>query len=143
MLRKSAVTIAAVLALIVYSAAGDEKGKTPTLPDAVKEFNQRAQKDATGKDQPALTEDEVVAAIRGWIRERVPASDEVYNVFQMIADTKQLPEGTTLKFTTKWSGFNKHNFDVWWVDLNIKTGANTGYTFRIRDQKLRCRPLGP
>jgi hypothetical protein len=135
--------MAAILALIAYPVAGDEKGKVPTLADAVKEFNQRAQKDATGKDQPALTEDEVVAAIRGWIRERVPATDEVYKVYQTIADTKKLPEGATLTFTTQWSGFNQHAFDVWWVDLNIKTGADTGYTFRIRDQKLRCRPLGP
>jgi hypothetical protein len=135
--------MAAILALIAYPVAGDEKGTVPTLADAVKEFNQRAQKDATGKDQPALTEDEVAAAIRGWIRERVPATDEVYKVYQTIADTKKLPEGATLTFTTKWSGFNKHEFDVWWVDLNIKTGPDTGYTFRIRDQKLRCRPLGP
>src|SRR5262245_36272791 len=41
------------------------------------------------------------------------------------------------------SGYNKHEFDVWWVDLSIRTGPDIGYTFRIRDQKLRCRPLGP
>ena len=143
MLRKLAMPMATVLALITYPVAGDEKGKVATLADAVKEFNQRAQKDATGKDQPALTEDEVVAAIRGWIRERFPATDEVYKVYQTIADTRRLPEGATLTFTTKWSGFNGHEFDVWWVDLNIKNGADTGYTFRIRDQKLRCRPQGP
>jgi hypothetical protein len=143
MLRKLAIPVATALALIAYPAAGDEKGKTSTLADAVKEFNQRAQKDATGKDQPALTEDEVVAAIRGWIREKVPATDEVYKVYQTIADTKKLPEGAALRFTTKWSGFNNHEFDVWWVDLDIKTGPKTGYTFRIRDQKLRCRPIPP
>ena len=101
MLRRLAVPTAAILALIAYPASGDERGKTPMLADAVQEFNQRAQKDATGKDQPALTEDEVVAAIRGWIRERVPATDEVYKVYQTIADTKKLPEGATLEFTTK------------------------------------------
>ena len=141
MLRKLAMSMAAVLAFIAYPVAGDENGKVPTLADAVEEFNQRAQQDATGKDQPALTVDEVVAAIRGWIRERVPATDEVYRVYQTIADTKKLPDGATITFTTKWSGFNNHEFDVWWIDLTIKTGANTGYTFRIRDQKLRCRPL--
>ena len=141
MLRKSAIPIAMVLVLTSSAIAGDEKGKTLMLADAVKEFNQRAKKNATGKDQPALTEDEVVAAIRGWIREKTPATDEVYKVYQTIADTKKLPEGTALRFTTKWSGFNNHEFDVWWIDLTIKTGANTGYTFRIRDQKLRCRPL--
>jgi hypothetical protein len=133
--------MATVLALISYPVVGDEKGNTSMLAEAVKEFNERAQKDATGKDQPALTEDEVVAAIRGWIRERVPATDEVYKVYQTIADTKKPPEGAILTFTTRWSGFNNHEFDVWWIDLSIKTGADTGYTFRVRDQKLRCRPL--
>jgi hypothetical protein len=131
----------AVLTLIAYSVAGDEKGDTSTLADAVKEFNQRARKDATGKDQLALTEDEVVAAIRGWVREQVPASDEVYKVYQTIADTKKLPDGATLEFRTKWPKFNNYEFDVWWVNLNIKTGADAGYTFRIRDRKLRCRPV--
>jgi hypothetical protein len=143
MLRKLAIPVATALALIACPAAGDEKGKMSMLADAVKEFNQRAQKDATGKDQPALTEDEVVAAIRGWIREQVPATDEVYKFYQTIADTKKLPEGAALRFTTKWSGFNNHEFDVWWIDLDIKTGAGKGYTFRIRDRKLRCRPLAP
>jgi hypothetical protein len=128
--------------IITCAVAADEKDKTSMLADAVKEFNQRAQIDKTGKDQPALTEDEVVAAIRGWVRELVPpATDEVYKAYQTIADTKKLPEGATLTFTTRWSGFNNHEFDVWWIDLSIKTGANKGYTFRIRDQKLRCRSL--
>ena len=133
--------VAAVLFLAGNSLAGDDKPKAITLAEAVKEFNQRAQNAATGKTQPPLTEDEAVAAIRGWIRERVPATDDVYQVYQTIADTRMLPEGATLRFTTGWSGFNGHDFDVWWVDLNIKTGPNTGYTFRLRDQKLRCRPL--
>jgi hypothetical protein len=30
--------------------------------------------------------------------------------------------------------------DVWWVDLSIFTGEKTGYTFRIRDRKIRSRP---
>jgi hypothetical protein len=27
----------------------------------------------------------------------------------------------TLRFTTRWSGFNNHEFDVWWIDLSVKT----------------------
>jgi hypothetical protein len=141
MLRKSVISMAMLLALISYTVAEDENRKTSILADAIKEFNQRAQKDARGKDQPALTEDEVIAAIRGWIREQVPAPDEVYKVYQTIADIKKLPKSATLRFTTRWTGHNNHEFDVWWIDLDIKTGANTGYTFRIRDRKLRCRPL--
>ena len=154
MLRKLAMSVATALALIAYPVAGNEKDKAPPvagnekdkasmLADAVKEFNQRAQKNGIGNDQPALTEDEVVAAIRGWDRTRIPATDEVYQIYQTIADTHTLPDGAKLRFTTGWSGFNNHEFDVWWIDLDIKTGIVTRYTFRIRDQKLRCRPLAP
>jgi hypothetical protein len=111
------------------------------LAEAVKDFNERALNNSTGKTQPPLTEDEAVAAIRGWIRDRFQATDEVYKAYQTIADTLSLPEGATFRFTTKWSGFNGYDFDVWWVDLVIKTGGKIGYTFRIRDQKIRCWPV--
>lgn len=144
MLRKVAIAPVMILALMTYPVAGEEKGRSSMLADAVKEFNQRALKDATGKDQPALTEEEAVAAIRGWDRTLVPpAPDEVYKIYQTIADTSKLPAGATLTYTTRWSGFNNHEFDVWWIDLSIKTGADKGYTFRIRDQKLQCRPIAP
>jgi hypothetical protein len=141
MLRKLVMQLVAVAAALTAAAcpvAGDESAVT--LANAVKEFNQRAQRDATGRDQPALTEDELIAAIRGWDRGQVPAANEVYNIYQGIADTRTLPARANLTFTTRWVGFNKHDFDVWWVDLTIMTGPNTGYTFRLRDRKLRCRP---
>jgi hypothetical protein len=131
----------AVALLVADPASADEKTRTKTLAEAVKEFNQRAQKDAIGKDQPALTEDEVIAAIRGWIRkEGPPATDEVYKIYQTIADTRKLPEGAELSFIKRWLR-KQYSFDVWWVDLEIRTGPNTGYTFRIRDRKLRCEPV--
>jgi hypothetical protein len=139
---KWVMPVAPVIALIAYSVAGEEKRKASMLADAVQEFNRRAQKDATGKGQPALTEDEVVAAIRLWNRKQVPSTDEVYKVYQTIAGTKKLPESARLRFTTKCTA-SKYEFDVWWIDLDIKTGAKTGYTFRIRDRKLGCRPLAP
>jgi hypothetical protein len=114
-----------------------------TLAEAVKGFNRRAQKNATGKTQPALTEDEVVAAIRGWDREEEPepVTDGIYKAYQAIADTRKLPEGATLEFITRWTGFNDHEFDVWWINLEIKR-PDTGYGFRVRHQMLRCRPVG-
>jgi len=136
------IPVAAALLLNGNPPAKDEKPKEVTLAEAVKDLNRRAQNDATGKTQPALTEDEVVAAIRGWVREQVPpAPDTMYDAYQAIADARKLPEGARLDFTTGWVGFNKHDFDVWWVDLSITTGPQASYTFRIRDQKLRCRPV--
>ena len=141
MVRPCAMPLTAVLLLIGHPLVGGAKAREATLAEAVKEFNERAQKNPTGMTQPVLTEDEAVAAIRGWIREQAPATDDVYKSYQVIADTKQLPEGATLTFTTTWSPFNGQELDVWWVNVNLKTGPNTGFTFRLRDQKLRCRPV--
>lgn len=136
------LVLVATLFFVVYPAVGDESGKTKPLSAAVQEFNQQALTDRAGKDQPPLTEDEVVAAIRGWNRKQIPAIDEIYQIYQTIADTKQLPADATLSYTTEWSGFNEFDFEVWWVDLNIQRGQGIGYAFRIRDQKLRSWPTG-
>ena len=93
--------------------------KEVTLPEAVKGFNRRAQEDATGKTQPPLTEDEVVAAIRGWDREEEPVTDDVYQAYQAIAETRKLPEGATLNFITRcWGGSTPGNRErrFWGVD---------------------------
>jgi hypothetical protein len=129
--------------LAVAVAAGDTSGAGGTLADTVAAFNTEAARDAIGRHEPPLTEDEVVAALRGWIRKRHPVSDDVYKLFQAIAETRQLPEGAELTFTTAWSGYNDLHFDVWWVDLSLSTGQGTGYTYRIRDRKIRSRPLTP
>lgn len=119
------------------------KPKEVTLAEAVKEFNRRAREDATGKTQPALTEDEVVAAIRGWDREEEPVTDDIYKAYQAIADTRKLPAGAALEFITRcWGRNDPYEFDVWWINLEIMTGPDTGYGFRIRHQMLRSRPAG-
>lgn len=114
---------------------------TRSLASAVEQFNREAQSDTIGKRQPALTEAEIVAAIRGWIREQIPVSDEIYLTYQKIAETKQLPKDATLSFTTRWTGYRAYDFNVWWVDLEVMTGPNSGYGFRIRDQKISSEPV--
>src|SRR4051794_11582765 len=74
-----------------------------SLADAVKAFNAEAATDPIGKDQSPLTEDEVIASIRGWIRKEHPISDEDYKVFQEIAEKRQFPEGAYLRRFTGWS----------------------------------------
>ncbi len=131
-----------ILATVHVVCRGETTNVVSTaLADAVKAFNAEASMDRVGKDQSPLTEDEVVAALRGWIRDKVPASDEIYDAYQTIAETRKLPEGSRLTRTTRWSGYNGYHFTVWWVDLNIRTGENTGYTYRIRDRKITSRPL--
>jgi hypothetical protein len=62
-----------------------------------------------------------------------------------------LPAGSSLRVTTHWSGYNGYFFDVWWIDLDMPKTADgakpdgqkvaVGYTFRIRDRKLKSRAL--
>ena len=109
------------------------------LVDAVKQFNDMAKKQTIGKTQPPLTEDEVVAAIRGWRGTEGPAADALYRAFQQIADTKKLPRGWNLTSAETWR-FNNYDFDVWRIELEIATAPNTQARIVIRDQKLRVRP---
>src|SRR5687768_367833 len=99
-------------------AAETFRAETP-LATAVERFNARAQLDPVGKTEPALTVDETVASIRGWIRKHRPVSDKYYEAFQKVADTLTLPAGSRLDFTTRWKNYHGHDFVVWWIHLAI------------------------
>ena len=112
------------------------------LVDAVKAFNNKAMNNRIGRAEPALTEDEVIASIRGIIRNQNPLmSDDVYNALQKIVVTGMIPAKAKLSFTTGWSGYNGYAFTVWWVDLSIMTGDRASYNYRLRDRKINSRPL--
>jgi hypothetical protein len=135
MTRRSCLLLGAVAgAATVGGPAAARAQDERSLQDAVAAFNERAQKNPVGPTRPPLTDEEVVAAIRGWIREQVQVTDEVFAVYERIADTGRLPKGAEIRFTTGWTGYRGYDFDVWWIDLDISTGPNTGYTYRIRDQ---------
>jgi hypothetical protein len=116
-----------------------------SLNQAVAQFNERAMKNETGKTQPALTEDEVVACIRAWNRPSFPVTNEILSLYQQIADTKILSGGFSLDFNTGMTT-DPYHFDVWWIDLTLKLpkgsdGLSSIYSYRLRDRKLRCRLL--
>ncbi|MFN3650114.1 MAG: hypothetical protein ACK47B_11095 [Armatimonadota bacterium] len=133
---------AAGLAALNAEARAEDELPLP-LGEAVEAFNRRAAADPVGRTQPPLTEDEVVAAIRGWMRERVEVTDNVFARFQRVAETGRLPEGAEFRFITGWGGFRGFDFEVWWVDLVLRTGPDKVFAYRIRDQKLRSRPSPP
>jgi hypothetical protein len=59
-------------------------GESPiSLVDAVKKFNNSAATNAVGLAEPLLTEDEVIASLRGVIRSQHPRmTDDVYNALK-------------------------------------------------------------
>ena len=104
------------------------------------DFNRKAAEDAIGKSEPKLTEDEVVAAIRAWIiRKKEDVDDDTVAIYKKIAETRTLPKGAELVFTTGWVT-DELNFKVWWINLEIATGENRGYGLRIRERMIDCGP---
>ena len=108
------------------------------LDVVVAEFNELAANHVIGADQPPLTTDEVVAAIRRWPHDRKIA-DEKKKQFIEIAETRMLnasvAPGTRLSFSTGLQR-NGNYFTVWWIDLTFER-----YTFRIRDRTISSRPM--
>ena len=102
----SAIILIGFLAVgVSYSLTNEPRSESSTaLKDAVTTFNTKARQNHIGMNQPVLTEDEVIAAIRGWIRKEHPVSDEIYDAFQKIAETGQLPKKAVLDYTTSLSG---------------------------------------
>lgn len=149
MLKRSACIIV-LYALFAPSGFASQvsEGNPQSLTKAVESFNGKASSNSIGKTQPPLTDDEVIAAIRGWIPKHTPGvADVTYERFQEIAATGTLPDDAKLTFTTSWTGYRGFQFQVWWVDLSIKldpekTGVR-GYTFRIRNQKISSRKMTP
>jgi hypothetical protein len=72
------VFVCAPAAFLAQESAAEPR----PLADAIADLNAKAEKDAIGRLQPPLTEAEVVAAIRGWIRKHgPPIDDETYLAF--------------------------------------------------------------
>lgn len=147
------IAIAAILtAFLTFASMLFASGRLPEstqsggipLSQAVKQFNERAMKNKTGKAQPALTEDEVVACVRSWIQHS-SLTNEILSRYQQIADKKILPRDFSLDFHTEMTS-DPYHFDVWWIDLDLKLpkgsdGLSYIYSCRLRDRKLRCRLL--
>jgi hypothetical protein len=128
-----------VLATPVVCLQASENGER-SLAEAVRDFNATAKGNATGRTQPELTEDEVVAAIIIWERKLWKASDEIYDAAQKIATTKILPPNA--KLSSRSGGrFNGYNVKCWTVVLEISLPNGKGYGYPIRDQRISCTPL--
>jgi len=107
---------------------------TPTVPlaDFVATFNAAYAHDDVGQFEPALTEAEVLTAIRVQLA-NLQASDQVKSIYARILRTQRVPQNASLDAMTRYSHSNASHFTVWWINLEVKTGANRGYGLRIRE----------
>jgi hypothetical protein len=124
-------------------AAEPEPDGSTSLADAVESFNEKALQDPIGKEQPPLTEEEVIAAIRwsGLDRNQMPVSDEEYRAFRKIADTRRLPKGSEFEVLTGFEPNQRFVFEAWSVRIRMPKENGT-YAFVIRERMIRSRLIG-
>jgi hypothetical protein len=143
MIKTCGLSVLLMPVLIALVFAQPLQDETTRLSKKIRHFNAKAQSDPIGRDQPPLTEEEVIASIRGWKREENPdMPDEVHESLQRIASTGDLPFGADFRCITRWYS-NGYAIDVWWVDLLIWLSPHDEavYSFRIRERKVRSRPV--
>jgi hypothetical protein len=121
------------------------KGATP-LAEAIKSFDEMAAKDPIGKEQPPLTEDEIIAAIQWWKshRERMRVSDGGdFHAFVKIAETRQLPVGWKIEVLSGLLDDDPFTFEAWSVGLSTRPDERGSiYTFQLPGRTVRPRLIG-
>lgn len=116
------------------------------LTDAVNAFNRRAAEDSIGKDQPPLTEDAVIAAIRWEMldRKKLLVSEETFRILGEITETRSLPKGFELEKQRGYEPNDQVTFDVWSVRLRIPGGTLPGGStcISIQEKMIDSRLIG-
>lgn len=117
-----------------------------SLAVAVNAFNKEAAQDPFAKDQPALTEDAVIAAMR-WAmldRKKLLVSDETFRTLGEIIATRSLPKGFDLEKLSGYAPNDQVTFDVWSVRLRIPGGPYPEGTtcIMIQENMIRSRVIG-
>lgn len=126
-------------------AEADRPSPTP-LDSAIASFNAKARANEIGREQPPLTEDEVVAAIRWCQRDDHPqAGDAQFAAFKRIADTKVFPSGAQIEVISRFVPDGEVQFNGWSVRVVMPHEPPNGgtYAFIIRERWIRSRPLTP
>lgn len=138
-------TIVAVsLALMCQTVAGQtSRQESLPLANAIKAFNKKAAEDPIGKDQPPLTEEEAIAAIRAWehTKSKWPMSDEMYEAFKKVAETRTLPPNASFYWETGYQPVGAFVFDIWSVRIGMSRPDRSAYDIELRSRFIRSRTL--
>jgi hypothetical protein len=128
------------------SRAKSKAGPSIPLGQAIRELNDQYRNDRIGKDQPPLTEDEVVAAILWAAHERkeFPVTDDEFQAFQHIAESRRLPRGSQFEVLTGYEPDTFTVFEVWSVRIRMPRLSGPGsYAFRVRERIIRVHKTDP
>ena len=134
--------ILSLASLGTFSTAGPSDDASTPLGEAVKAFNTEAAKDPTGNEQLPLTEDEVIAAIRFWKREKdSPVSNQLQDTFKEVAETRKVPANARFEVLKGLDPGGEFLFYGWWVRLQMRKPDGGTYSFPIRERLVRSVPL--
>ncbi|WP_417387092.1 protein kinase domain-containing protein [Gimesia sp.] len=124
----------------------------PLLPDntplaaAIHGFNSTHQS-LGGMDQPPLTEQEVLAAIR-WMktkRNELDVTNTEFKMLQKIAEQRQLPEDVGFELLTLFQPDDSYEYLIWSVRLTLPRIANNvpypRYSIILRKQYVRSQAI--
>ncbi len=140
-----------VLLTVVFGNLGDSRASEPSpagfisLAEAIGNFNAKANENPIGKEQPPLTDKEVIAAIRWWDfhRKEAPVSDQEYRAFRDIAETHRLPQGAEFEVLTGFEPNDEVTFNAWSVRIRMARPNGGTYAFLIRERMIGSRLIGP
>ncbi|QDT92178.1 serine/threonine-protein kinase [Gimesia algae] len=124
----------------------------PKMPDdtplaaAIHGFNS-AHRSLGGMDQPPLTEEEVVAAIRRMKirRNELDVTNAEFSMLQKIADQRQLPEDVGFELLTLFQPGDGYEYLIWSIRLTLPRIENNvpypRYTIILRKQFIRSQAI--
>jgi hypothetical protein len=101
------------------------------LAQVVAAFNERRLEDPVGKLEPPITEAEVVSSINAQLA-TLNRSLQVQQIYADIAKNRLIDVNARLYGMSGFDGAFGHR-TVWWINLDIVTGKNSGYGLRIRE----------
>ncbi len=123
-----------------------ERDQRFSLSHATQEFNQENNRLGIGLDQPPLTEDEVVAAIKQskWEIKSNRLNEKEIAAFKTVTETRLLPEGSYFQAWTNDQHETLLVKNYWLVELYVPAMGHDGFVgFVIRHTKLADEKIDP
>jgi len=107
----------------IYELMNAGYPKEVSLEEAVAVANKFAQCRETGRTQPLLRSEEIVASIRKWVCERDAYFDDKKKPceeFRRIAESGKMPKGSFIEFGGGLQNYRGYNIKAWEIHLRIR-----------------------
>jgi RNA polymerase sigma factor (sigma-70 family) len=123
------------------SAATPNKESLSLLGKAVDDFNQNAITSAVGRDQPPLTEDEVIAAIRFYSDDNPGTIKGALDDFRMVSEKRDMPPGMRFVNHNMDDRLGDFVYEVWLIQIQMPNKRGGDSMIPIRSRVIRSLTL--